>query len=508
MIRFQRLFRSRIAEREHIQSLISIYWVFLVAMMVWAVCLRLWDINARGLWNDELASAVLSAVPVADVLQGTLTRDPHPPLYYMQLHAWITAGSSDIWLRLNSLLWSMLAMVSLFVAVRRILNAEVAILAAALFGLAPFSIYYAQEVRMYAMLMCLSVWVWFFTHQVLHRQYVVRYGIGLILFTEAFLYSHGAAFLLFFSVAGYALAFWLRHPGRWRRLLLWSGFQIIIIMGYVPWLYRAFYIDHLQHISTPELSEILMTVVRAAGFHATIEPFWQGAFVGLLLACGVAFWHWRAEGARETLVFLLMGIVAGVAISHLIRPIWHERILVYLAPFWSISLALAITAGFDLMRLSVTRRRAVAYAGLGSLALLVLLPVSQMSDHRTGAGYRSAAHYVATQAQAGDIVYVPQHFRVYSNWNWYFIGPGSANLASLDYAPRTRNGVTVVTELALEDIEAGTTYWIVRLDRGRANIAPQLDVFPSYNPDETRSFHGLIIEKIQRARGHLAPAQP
>jgi hypothetical protein len=89
------------------------------------------------------------------VLRAVTMSDTSPPLYYLLLRAWTrVVGVSDLALRLFSILFSV-ACVGLVAALgREIANARAGWMAAGLFVIAPMSLYYSTEGRMYSLLWC------------------------------------------------------------------------------------------------------------------------------------------------------------------------------------------------------------------------------------------------------------------------------------------------------------------------------------------------------------------
>ena len=80
------------------------------AIFVAALALRLFDLGAAQFWYDESFTALLSRLPFAQMIQAT-AGDTHPPLYY--LITWSlasTVGSSEVVLRLPSVIFSMLSL--------------------------------------------------------------------------------------------------------------------------------------------------------------------------------------------------------------------------------------------------------------------------------------------------------------------------------------------------------------------------------------------------------------
>src|SRR4029079_296335 len=82
--------------------------------------------------------------------------DQHPPLFYLLLHGWIALlGDTPGALRSLSALTSFLAIPFFALAARRFAGTWVALVATFLLAIAPFQVRYAQEVRMYGLLMLL-----------------------------------------------------------------------------------------------------------------------------------------------------------------------------------------------------------------------------------------------------------------------------------------------------------------------------------------------------------------
>lgn len=130
-------------------------WASWFGICIWlGSLLRLWNIGISNRWYDEIFAAWASVLPFSRMI-GTTAGDVHPPLHYILI--WAVAhlsGSSDTWLlRLPSALCSIVAMPLLILIGRRFKLSDPAILASLAFmAFAPFQIYYAQEIRMYALL--------------------------------------------------------------------------------------------------------------------------------------------------------------------------------------------------------------------------------------------------------------------------------------------------------------------------------------------------------------------
>src|SRR3954468_8835934 len=110
-----------------------------------------------GLWLDEGLSIGIADRPLVDI-PGVLRQDGSPPLYYLLLHGWMQlAGRSEAATHALSLLFALLAVPVAFWAGRPLLGERAAWVAALLTALNPFLGDYAQETRMYSLLVLLAL---------------------------------------------------------------------------------------------------------------------------------------------------------------------------------------------------------------------------------------------------------------------------------------------------------------------------------------------------------------
>ena len=183
------------------------------------------DSFARYLRHEEQAAGLRR------VVRAVLLSDTSPPLYYLLLHAWTRGlGTSDLALRLFSVLWALAAFPLVWSLGRRLGGEAAAISAAILYTLAPASLFYSVEGRMYSMLwflalafVCLSV--------ELHLKGTRTWSLLLWVITGA------AGFLThyFFVFVWAAGALWLAlHPGRAPRGHVFTG-AAVTAAATLPW---------------------------------------------------------------------------------------------------------------------------------------------------------------------------------------------------------------------------------------------------------------------------------
>lgn len=131
------------------QRLVLVLAVALLLLAAWA---RFDRIGVQSLWNDEGNSYGQSLRTLPDIVSNAAA-DIHPPGYYGLLAVWrILAGESEFALRALSAFASLLSAAAACALGKRLYGDVAGLTALAIVGVSTFSIVYAQEVRMYALL--------------------------------------------------------------------------------------------------------------------------------------------------------------------------------------------------------------------------------------------------------------------------------------------------------------------------------------------------------------------
>ncbi len=225
------------------QRLIRAHWIALICCLLAAFALRLYQLGAQSLWYDETVSAILAGKSTADLIAHT-ARDIHPPLYYLLLHYWqFGVGNSDFSLAFFSLFWGILLIASTATLARWVGGRQVALVTVALLTLAPFHIWYSQEVRMYTMGATFGVWtliaLWkLLTHSRMKKRWMSLWLIGAVAGMYTLYYF---AFLLLWE-AIVVLVWLIRLPAarRMSALRRWLIVAGALLTFYLPWIPIAF----------------------------------------------------------------------------------------------------------------------------------------------------------------------------------------------------------------------------------------------------------------------------
>jgi len=316
---------------------------WLIALVWGAAVLATAGLGRPSLWIDETHSYEFASLPgLPLVLLNAAARDAYPPLYFLLLHAWMWLGSSEVWLRLFSVIVHLASIPMIYLVTTRLLSRREGVVAAALLAASPFHLAFAREVRMYplvGLLALVSTWgmlAWLQDGS--RRGYRWFVGAGL-----ALLYTHyiGALLLL----AQFCVLVW----GGWKRRDLaagtrrWTG---IVAVGFLPWMpffLKGLATTHGYGAEAPvgRLAFWFLSAV-GAGFGQTDLALSLAAVVILVLALR-GLLACPAGRVRRTLGWWA-GLPVGLELlsAALGKPVFGERTLILCTPAWLILMAAAL----------------------------------------------------------------------------------------------------------------------------------------------------------------------
>jgi hypothetical protein len=214
----------------------SLFWLTLILLL--SALLRITGLGDQPLWIDEAYSYI--AIKSPDLI-AALTRDVHPPLYFLLLEGWsVLAGISEFSLRYPSVLLGVLSTALMFQMAREIVilrgepkNRVVPILAALMLGISEMGFYVSQEVRSYSLhitLGILSMWAFLRWCRLSGR----LGGVIWVLSTAAVVYTHYLGAWVGVVQFGYALLFL-----RGRKRLAAAGHLTLAAALFAIWLFAV-----------------------------------------------------------------------------------------------------------------------------------------------------------------------------------------------------------------------------------------------------------------------------
>lgn len=405
--------------------------------MALAAALRFYRLDAESLWLDEIFSVNFVAVrSPAQVVTDVLHMDYHPPGWYLLLNGWASLwGCSDYAMRALSAVLGVAAVpVAVLLCWEAFRCRYTAGLCGLLLAISPTHLRYAQEVRMYVLLVLLwPLVIWALLRVWRHG---ARWGNGtaLLLATTALAYSHGGAGLLTLPfvvvVLGIRSGLDFRREGYRRAAVGTASLGALCALACVPWMLHLGQLSGasktLDALTGPALFPLFHWILLA---RETILPAAAGVAIlagaGALLAAMA--WCHRRSALRAPLLLLLASVVALPLTQWLLdhyKPSYQQRSLILLlVPI----LALASYGSVWLVRAVAKGRARHALAGLALAPICCLaIAMAAVSCQNLARGYgkepwREAVEQVRQEIRAGDVVLIHADYTAQC-WRHYYEG--------------------------------------------------------------------------------------
>ena len=461
--------------------------------LIIALCvgLRVFHLGAASLWTDEIFSRYYADLfGLHYLVTDGLSTEATPPTYPLLLRGWIAlCGDSEAALRSLSVV-ACVACVPVVYALGRELGGRVqGLLGALLFTLCPMSLYFAQEARVYAILMlAAAVVLWavaVFQRDPRSTKATAAYLVGGTLC----LYLHATA-ILFIAACGAAVwvALLARGPGGRRALLRWTVLNAIVL---------AFGLPYLLHVATagrnggldwmPPLSlhEIGTSVSAVAGGILTPYPWPVFPLAVALTASLAASIHWYRPTPRATITLvvvpcLFVGLVVAISLT---RPLLLPRVLAWATvPLCTALAGQLLKPGW--VRLAVLASVIAAF-GVG-----LAFQVTSLSGNKEP--WREAMRDVAPELAKADLVVMSPLF---DPMVLTYYAPQARNVRLWDAGLRP----TIMTAAAerlhipmivqsqiLEAIKARRSVWVLSNGFDAPHIAELRSVVPATTVQERR----------------------
>ena len=298
---------------------------------------------------------------IGRVVRATYLSDTNPPLYYVLLNGWTRlAGTTDLTLRLFSIILGALSVPLGFALARRLDGRTTGVIAAAFLAIAPQAVFYGALGRMYPLLALETLGAALFTLELHRRGFQWRLGIGWIVISAAGLLSH-----YFFAFAWIAMCAWaFLWPHRLSRVSLAASIAAVAILV-APWYARVPSSLAAWRVTKGWLE------TAPKGFNPVVAQV--RALVGWFLTSGD--WMDRAGYLDHVLLLILALALVGAFLRD--RQLF-QRASTRMLLFWM----LFVNAGllvFDVIQHTYTRQHSrYAYAGISAALILLAMLVRRL----------------------------------------------------------------------------------------------------------------------------------
>ena len=296
---------------------------------------RLWAASGIFLNPDEALHFRLANQASLSLAYGQSTTAAHPPLFVLLLYYWRALGTSDLWLRLPSVLAGAIFCWVFCKWLTQVTDRLMGFIGLLFVSFLPPIIMLAAEVRQYALLLALVVSALYFMDRAFTEN-----SVGLMAASALCLYlamlTHYSAFLFAAALGLYALLWIFMRRGPMKVIVTWAAAQLGAL-ALAAFLYRT----HLAKIGAGESRTVLegwMTYIRRSYFDPAHDNpllflvghtfgvfqylFGQlagGIVVGLLFLLGVVLLlAQKASASRRLGLFLLLSfaIVGAASMVH------------------------------------------------------------------------------------------------------------------------------------------------------------------------------------------------
>ncbi len=399
-------------------------------ILVLCVALRVIHLGSASLWTDEIFSRYYADLfGFHYLVTDGLSNEATPPTYPLLLQGWMAVwGHSEAAMRSMSVVASAACVPLIYALGREFGSHRQGLLAALLFAICPMSVYFAQEARVYSLLM-LDTGLVLWALAVFQRDpSSTKAAIAYVIFGTLSLYLHATA-LLFVVACGATV--WVAllargAPGR-PALLKWTALNVAVILLGLPYLIHAATASHgggLDWMPPLRPHEVAVSISAVAG--GILMPYSLPAAplaIALFAALTVSIYRQPPNPrAMTTLVAVPCVFAVLVMAVSLMRPLLLPRVLTWTTLPLCIVLAGQLLA-VGRMRLAVFAATAAAF-GVG----LAFQITSLSSDKEP---WRDAMHDLAPELERADLVVISPRFdpMVFS-----YYAPDTKNLHMWDAA--------------------------------------------------------------------------
>ena len=347
--------------------------IAILALIVVYLGVRLWRLTVSCLWFDEIFSVHAAEHDWSSLFFFVSQDLIHPPLFYVLLKIWIAIGGESLfWLRLLPVLLSALALVPFIYLCRDLkLKTPVTLLSLAFIAVNGSLIKYAQEVRMYSLLLLMSLLsMWLFARYFSRGKSFA----SLVIVNVLLVYTHYFGWLVVGTEVAAILVF---QRIKWLRITAMTG---MVLASFVPWLIAVWRAasggaelsQNIGWMTRPGLRELrtfALDLIEPFYFQASsVEPpaiYFVSVPIMLICLTAVTIYliNWKREDEKRTTcvlaLFALVPFVFVFAASWLLpQSIWGTRhlIIVFAPIFLLISLSVS--------KIAINALRYAAYSAI------------------------------------------------------------------------------------------------------------------------------------------------
>ena len=414
--------------------------------------LRLTCLGRQSLWYDEAFSLAVARAEPPVFWAALLSDGVHPPGYYLLLREGVAFfGTSEFALRFVAAVAGTLAVPLMARLGQAFGSGRWGLAAGLLLALNPFALWYAQEGRMYSLLLCLTIAGGYAFWKLITHPTPARW-LWLALISALSFAVH--YFALVVSLAQFVyLVVNLRQTHR--SLRWWASAQAVAFLTFLPWAVaiatregRNFGIGWIH---VPTLLDLPLTLSNLAlTLSDPASPWTWGGLLLVIVAAGLGAARatrrrpisnlpgprGEAGAGQSPISFLLLWLLFPLVFAWLISlrlPLYVDRFFIICLP----PLLLVLSSTISLSSARLARSTMTVLVVVSALACLRLW----LDPHFIKEDWRAAASYVQATQKPGDAL-VMHDFQTGIPFGYYYRGELKAQAAAIN------RQVTPLDELA------------------------------------------------------------
>jgi mannosyltransferase len=417
-------------------------WAILLITLL-GFALRVTFLGRQSLWYDEAFSLAVARADWPTFWAALLSDGVHPPGYYLLLRGGLALfGSGEFALRFLSVLAGTLGVPLIYQLGRVLGGGRWGLAAALLLALNPFALWYAQEARMYSLLLCLSIAGGYAFWKLVTRPNP-RHWLWLTIVSALSFVVHYFAFLLSLVQFVY-LVVSLRRTHRVLRW--WVAAQAAAFLLFLPWAVaiatregRNFGIGWIRPAALLDLPLTLSNLTLALS-----NPTQPWTWIGLALVLAAA--------AAGIVTMLRVRVRSNVSTPYSLLPTPYSFLLIWLllpiAFTWLFSLRLPLYVDRfliiclpPLLLLISTMSLSSSWIARGTMVILIM--VSAIASTRlwvdpglTKEDWRAAAAHVRAAEETRDAL-VMRDLQTGIPFGYYYQGALEPQFASFNRQTRS-----------------------------------------------------------------------
>lgn len=266
--------------------------------------LKIRYVSYPSLAKDEPFSVYYSQFDLTTII-SELSQGNNPPLYEVFLHIWTNFfGISEFSVRLPSVVFSSLTVYFIYQICRKFFSIKIAILAALLFTLSNYQIYFAHEARVYPLFMLLTTVSMYQFLKLITDQRSKMNVIFYLTINILLLYAHFFSwFVLFVQVSVLIALYWNRRG----ELLKFAKYFGIIVLFYLP--YAGVFVNRFLDSSNGTWIESVTNIRPLHSFYGDLINNAHVSYVVILILAWIFLQkyitnHFKSIYIRYSLILL------------------------------------------------------------------------------------------------------------------------------------------------------------------------------------------------------------